>query len=76
MFGDQFYWASRIVALGVGATTLHAMMTEESLTDALRQVLDSAVALRARSLASQVSWDGAEIAARRLEAEYSGSSST
>ena len=32
MFGDQFYWASRIVDLGVGATTLHTTMTEESLT--------------------------------------------
>ncbi len=70
MFGDQFYWASRIVDLGVGTTTPHTTMTEESLTDALRQVLDSAVVNRARSLATKVRWDGAEIAARRLEAEY------
>jgi len=67
MFGDQFYWASRIVALGVGATTPHTAMTE-SLSRVLREVLDSAVVARARSLATQVRWDGAEIAARRLEA--------
>ena len=30
MFGDQFYWASRIVDLGAGATTPHTTMTEES----------------------------------------------
>jgi len=76
MFGDQFYWGSRIVALEVGATTPHATMTEESLTRALRAVLDTAVAARARRLASQVRWDGAEIAARRLDAEYAGLSST
>jgi vancomycin aglycone glucosyltransferase len=76
MFGDQFYWASRIVALGVGATTPHATMTEESLTGALREGFDAAVVTRARRLASQVSWDGADIAARRLDAEYGGSSST
>ena len=72
MFGDQFYWASRIVELGVGATTPHTTMTEESVAAALREVLDSAVALRARRLARQVRWDGAEIAAERLEAEYGG----
>ena len=70
MFSDQFYWATRMVDLGVGATTLHATMTEESLTGALREVFDSAVVGRALRLAKQVSWDGAEIAARRLEAEY------
>jgi len=70
MFGDQFYWASRIVDLGVGATTPHSMMTKEWLAGALREVLDSAVVIRARSLAERVGWDGAEAAARRLEAEY------
>jgi vancomycin aglycone glucosyltransferase len=70
VFADQFYWASRIVELGVGTTTPHTTMTEESLTDALREVFDSAIVDRARRLARQVRWDGAEIAARRLEAEY------
>jgi vancomycin aglycone glucosyltransferase len=72
MFGDQSYWASRIVDLGVGAMTPHTTMTEESLTDALRQVFDSAVVIRARRLAREVRWDGAVIAAQRLEAEYGG----
>ena len=73
MFSDQFYWASRIVTLGVGATTPHTTLTEESLTSALRQVFESAVVDRARRLATHVRWDGAEIAAKRLDAEYSGS---
>ena len=70
MFGDQFYWASRIVELGVGAMTPHATMTEQFLTGALREVCDPAVVVRARSLAGEVGWDGAQIAATRLEAEY------
>jgi vancomycin aglycone glucosyltransferase len=73
MFGDQFYWASRIVALGVGVTMPHATMTEESLADGLRKVFDAAVVDRARRLATRVRRDGAAIAARRLAAEYGGS---
>src|SRR4029077_18146441 len=71
MFSDQFYWARRIVDLGVGAMTPHATMTEEFLTGAIREVCDPAVIIRARTLARQVGRDGAQIAARRLEAEYS-----
>jgi vancomycin aglycone glucosyltransferase len=70
MFGDQFYWASRIMDLGLGATTLYSTMTEESLIGALREALDPAVALRARTLAGQVRGDGAAVAARQLEVEY------
>jgi vancomycin aglycone glucosyltransferase len=70
MFGDQFYWAGRIVDLELGATTSYSTMTEESLTDALREALDPAVAVRARTLAGQVRWDGATVAARQLEVEY------
>ena len=72
MFSDQFYWAGRMAALGVGTTTPYATMTDESLTGALREALDHAVASRARSLAHEVRWDGAEIAARRLVDEYGG----
>jgi vancomycin aglycone glucosyltransferase len=72
MFGDQFYWASRIVDLGAGAMTPHAAMTEEFLTLALREVCDPAVAARARTLASQIGREGAKIAAMQLEAEYGG----
>jgi vancomycin aglycone glucosyltransferase len=70
MFGDQFYWASRVVALGTGATNPYTKMTEESLTGALQKVCDPAVVARARTLARQVGRDGATIAAKRLEAEY------
>lgn len=70
MFGDQFYWASRIVALGIGATTSHAAMTEESLARALRDVLEPAVVQRARALAGQVRGDGAAVAAKRLVADF------
>jgi vancomycin aglycone glucosyltransferase len=70
MFGDQFYWASRIVDLGLGPTTPYSTMTEESLTGALREGLDPAAAVRARTLAGQVRWDGAAVAAQQLEVEY------
>src|SRR5262249_17818706 len=70
LFGDQFYWAGRIVDLELGATTSSSTMTEESLTHALREALDPAVAVRARTLAGQVRWDGATIAARQLDVEY------
>jgi vancomycin aglycone glucosyltransferase len=72
MFGDQFYWADRIIDLGVGTMTPHATMTEEFLIRALREVFDPAVVVRARTLARQIGQDGAKIAARRLDAEYRG----
>jgi vancomycin aglycone glucosyltransferase len=70
MFGDQFYWASRVVQLGIGTTTPFSTMTEESLAGALQHVLNPAVTARARAFAAQVRADGAAIAARRLEAEF------
>lgn len=70
MGGDQFYWASRVVALGVGATTSHAAMTEESLAHVLREAFDPAVEHRAQAVADHVGADGAAVAARRLDAEY------
>jgi vancomycin aglycone glucosyltransferase len=72
MFGDQFYWASRIVDLGVGTMTPHATMTEEFFTGALREVCVPAVVVRARTLAREVGQDGAKLAARRLEVEHGG----
>ena len=72
MFGDQFYWASRIETLGVGTTIPHAAMTQDSLAGAIREVLDPAVVDRARTLSSRVGRNGAEIAAKRLEAEFGG----
>ena len=70
MFGDQFYWASRIVDLGVGTTIPHHTMTQDSLADALRELFESAAVVRAPALARGLSRTGAQIAARRLEAEY------
>ena len=70
MFGDQYYWAGRIVDLALGATTSYSTMTEQSLTAALRNALDPAVAVRARMFAGQVRWDGAAVAARRLGVLY------
>ena len=71
MFGDQFYWASRIVHLGLGATTPHSTVTEESLGRALREALDPAVTARARAFALRVRSDGAAVAARQLDIVYS-----
>lgn len=70
--GDQFYWARRVVDLGAGATIPHTEMTEERLTVALREVCRPDVMARARTLATQIGRDGAEVAARRLEVEYGG----
>src|SRR4029079_12240392 len=70
MFSDPFYWARRIVDLEFGAAVSYSAMTEESLTAALRLALDQAVAIRARTLAKQVGWDGAAVAAQQLEIRF------
>ena len=70
MFGDQFYWANRIVDLGIGAMSPHRTMTEDLLIGALHEVCDPAIRARARAFASRVGSDGAQIAARQLENEY------
>jgi len=70
MFGDQSYWAGRVVDLGLGATVAYSAINEESLANALRQALDPARAARARAFAAQVRPDGAAIAARQLEAQF------
>ena len=65
MFSDQFYWASRVRALGFGASVV-GLLTMESLATALREVLQPAVAARCRSVTQQLRSDGAMVAARRL----------
>src|SRR6187551_1206610 len=70
MFGDQPYWAGRVVGLGLGATVAYSAITEESLTNALRQALDPQVVARARAFAPHVRADGAAIAARELEKQF------
>jgi vancomycin aglycone glucosyltransferase len=66
MFGDQFYWASRIRDLDIGTSVTIGELTTEALTAALQQALEPAVAVQARAVAGRVATDGAAIAARRL----------
>ena len=70
MFGDQPYWAGRVVELGLGACVAYSAITEESLTNGLRQALDPSVEARARAFAAQVRSDGAAIAVHELEAQF------
>jgi vancomycin aglycone glucosyltransferase len=70
MFSDQFYWATRIVDLGVGATIPHAALTAQSLTSVLEKIGDQATVTRALALASRVERHGASVAAQRLSAEF------
>jgi vancomycin aglycone glucosyltransferase len=65
LFGDQFYWASRICALQIGASVAGALTTD-TLATALREVLQVAVAPRSGRVAQQLGSDGAMVAARRL----------
>ena len=67
LFGDQFYWASRISTLGIGTSILRAL-SADALTSALQDVLVPAVAARSHDIAQQLDSDGAMIAARRLTA--------
>jgi vancomycin aglycone glucosyltransferase len=66
MFGDQFYWASRIRDLDIGTSVTIGELTTEALTAALQHALEPAVAVQARAVARRVATDGAAIAARRL----------
>jgi len=58
------------VELGLGAILPHADLTADSLAASLHEALAPGVTERARTLAGQVRRDGAEVAARRLVAEY------
>jgi len=64
---DQHYWAGRVQELGIGtAHTASTTPTTESLTGALERTLQPEVSARARSTATAVRGDGAQVAARRL----------
>jgi vancomycin aglycone glucosyltransferase len=67
MFGDQFYWASRVGALGIGSSVV-GTLTAETLTQALREALGPGVASCSRSVARRLPSDGAIVAATRLVA--------
>jgi vancomycin aglycone glucosyltransferase len=68
---DQHYWARRMHDLGIGTAHASATPTVESLTTALERTLQPEVALRARSIATEVRRDGALVAARALAAQMS-----
>ncbi len=63
---DQHYWAERVHDLGIGTAHPPGAPTTDSLTSALEHALQPDVAARARSIATAVRTDGAEVAARRL----------
>jgi vancomycin aglycone glucosyltransferase len=66
MFGDQFYWGRRIRALGIGSAVPFVGLSADTLASALHEALGRAVGARARSVAGDVTADGAAIAARQL----------
>ncbi len=63
---DQHYWAGRVQHLGIGTALAPGTPSTDSLTSALEVALQPEVAARARSVATAVRRDGAEVAARRL----------
>jgi vancomycin aglycone glucosyltransferase len=63
---DQHYWARRVHDLGIGAAHGTDAPTANSLEHALRDALQPAVAVRAKSLAATIRSDGARVAAEAL----------
>jgi len=63
---DQFYWAQRVEALGIGAEHRSTTPTVESLTAALDRVLRPEVAAKAKAVAAEMVPNGVEIAANLL----------
>jgi vancomycin aglycone glucosyltransferase len=63
---DQHYWAQRVDELGLGAAHAPGPPSAASLTSALERALAPEVAARARTIATAVRGDGAQLAARRL----------
>ena len=66
---DQHYFAQRVEVLGIGKMHATRAPTTDSLTSALAETFAAEVAEHARSVASRMRGDGAEIAARRLIGE-------
>ncbi|WHT23111.1 glycosyltransferase [Crossiella sp. CA-258035] len=64
--GDQPYWARRVAELGVGAAHDGPVPTFESLSGALRSILEKETSARARALAGKIRTDGAAVAASLL----------
>ena len=60
---DQYYYAERVAALGIGTAHSSTEPTVDSLSEALGRVLCPAVVAEARSFAGRVRTDGTEVAA-------------
>ena len=63
---DQHYWGQRVRQLGIGTAPAPGTPTTNSLTNALDYVLRPNVIARAKSIATAIHSDGAQIAAQRL----------
>lgn len=68
---DQHYWAQRVDQLGIGRAHAPGMPSSDSLTKALVQSLIPEVTARAKSFASAMRSDGAQVAALQLIATVS-----
>lgn len=66
MYSDQPYWASRVSALGVGASATMAELGVDRLAAAIRAATAASICSRAREVATAIVCDGAAVAARRL----------
>jgi vancomycin aglycone glucosyltransferase len=64
--GDQYYWASRVAELGIGAAHDGPTPTSTSLTEALATALTATTGARAKDVADRVRTDGARVAAKAL----------
>ena len=67
---DQHYWTQRIQHLGLGTAHAPGTPTIDSLTIALERTLKPDVAARARSVATAIRSDGAQIAAQSLSGRF------
>jgi vancomycin aglycone glucosyltransferase len=76
MFTDQPYWASRVRDLGIGAS-YNGAGTDAPTLDVAAAVLEStfeaATVVNVRTVAEQLTFDGAAVAARALLAAYEAS---
>ena len=65
-WADQPYWASRVAGLGIGVAHDVQAPTTESLSTALKTVLNPQTRARARAVAGTIRTDGATVAAKLL----------
>ena len=66
LLGDQPYWASRVVALGIGTSYEGSTQTVDSLSEALSEVFGPEIRSRAADVAGTIKPDGATVAAQLL----------